>query len=106
MYYNIDDAFLRHADIQLDKSDESWRNKETEVTYMILNIISKRINIEVSPDMRYAELQIDSLVFMTIVLDLEKEFEIAIHNDELEKFKTVQDTIAYVKKILHSRVSV
>ncbi len=101
-----DRSFLKHVDLPFDHNDEASHAKDIEITYIILNILSKRIHTEVSPEMKYAELQIDSLVFMTIILDIEKEFEISIHNDDLEKFKTVQDTINYVNRIVHARANV
>lgn len=97
-----EDVFPGHSDMQLDRSNEFGRSKDKEsaLTYVILNLISERINTEVTADMKYSELQIDSLIFMEMILDLEKEFGIVIHNDALEKFKTVQDTITYAAKFL------
>jgi acyl carrier protein len=44
------------------------------------------------------DLGADSLDVVELVMALEEEFDIEISDDELEKIRTVQDTIDYIKQ--------
>jgi acyl carrier protein len=43
------------------------------------------------------DLMLDSLTTLELVLDLEGEFDIQIHNKELEKLKTFGDVVAIIE---------
>jgi acyl carrier protein len=43
------------------------------------------------------DLMLDSLTTLELVLDLEGEFDIQIHNQELEKLKTFGDVVAVIE---------
>ncbi|MFI5162121.1 MAG: acyl carrier protein [Sphingobacteriales bacterium] len=44
----------------------------------------------------YGDLDVDSLDFCELIVDIEKEFDIVIPDDVYEKFKTVGSLINYV----------
>jgi len=43
------------------------------------------------------ELNINSAYFVDIVLDIEDEFDIAVNNDDMERFETVHDVVALIQ---------
>jgi len=53
-------------------------------------------NIQPSSDLR-KELNLDSLQSITMVMDLEKEFDIQVADEEIPKLITVQDIVDLIK---------
>lgn len=46
------------------------------------------------------DLAFDSLDYVDLAVKLEKEFDIKIEDDVIDKWKTVQDVVDYVDKLL------
>jgi len=46
------------------------------------------------------DLSADSLDIIEIVMALEKEFGVGIPDEDVEKIKTIQDSVYYIEKIL------
>ena len=65
-------------------------------------IIAKILNVdpsEVTEETTFAEdLGADSLDTVELIMELEKEFDITIPDDQAEKIATVGDAIAYVEE--------
>jgi acyl carrier protein len=53
----------------------------------------------------YDDLDVDSLDFCELIVDIETEFNIAIPDDKYEKFKTVGLLVNYVTKESSSRTA-
>lgn len=71
-------------------------------TPKIIDIISSTINIDkstITPETTLEDLQIDSLDMVELALAFEAELETEISDEDVGKFKTIQDIITYVKKI-------
>ncbi len=43
------------------------------------------------------ELNINSAYFVDIVLDIEDEFDIAVNNEDMERFETVNDVVTLIQ---------
>ena len=66
----------------------------------IAKIVSERTGCDIStikPESKFSELGIDSLDTVELIMELEKEFNITIPDDQAEKIATVGDAIAYVE---------
>jgi len=50
-----------------------------------------------TPDMPLADLQVESLTLLEIVLDLQDALEITIEDEELREFKTVGDVLQFLE---------
>lgn len=73
-------------------------NKE-EITEKLTALIAKSLNVpaeEVKPDSTLLDLGADSLDNAQTIMDIEKEFDIAIPDTDMEKFTTVQTIVDYI----------
>ena len=52
----------------------------------------------------YNDLNVDSLDFCELIVDVEKEFNIQIPDDVFDKLKTVGSLVNYVAKATHSEL--
>lgn len=52
----------------------------------------------------YDDLDVDSLDFCELIVDIEKEFDIQIPDDTYEKLKTVGLLVNYVARAIHSEL--
>lgn len=52
----------------------------------------------IAPDASLAELAMDSLEFVDLVLELEEEFGIEVPDDDFRKLRTIQDIADYAKR--------
>lgn len=48
------------------------------------------------------ELNINSAYFVDIVLDIEDEFDIAVSNEDMERFETVKDVVTLIQSKIGS----
>jgi len=72
-----------------------------DIEKRVKEIIAEQLGLsveEVANESSYVDdLGADSLDVVELVMALEEEFDIEISDDELEKIRTVQDTIDYIK---------
>jgi acyl carrier protein len=73
-----------------------------DIEKRVKEIIAEQLGLsleEVANESSYVDdLGADSLDVVELVMALEEEFDIEISDDELEKIRTVQDTIDYIKQ--------
>ena len=76
-----------------------------EITEKVKKIIYDDLGVdeEVKPENSISSLGIDSLDAVEFSMDLEKEFNINIGDDEFEKMETIQDIINLVDKKLQGK---
>lgn len=75
-------------------------NKE-KITKKLKAIIAKSLNVpeeEVTPDSTLLSLGADSLDNAQAIMDIEKGFDMAIPDTDMEKFDTVQTIVDYIEK--------
>jgi len=58
-------------------------------------------NIHLESDLA-RELNINSAYFVDIVLDIEDEFDIAVANEDMERFETVKDVVTLIQSKIGS----
>ena len=69
----------------------------------VIAIIAEQLGIsetEIKEETIFADLGADSLDLFQIISALEEEFDIEFENDDVEKIKTVEDAIGYVKAVV------
>lgn len=73
----------------------------SEISTKVKAIIIDKLGVdenEVTPEASFTnDLGADSLDTVELIMELEKEFNIAIPDDQAEKIKTVGDAIAYIE---------
>ncbi|MFV0314743.1 MAG: acyl carrier protein [Anaerotignum sp.] len=72
---------------------------------VIMKVIAEQLHVEVealSPDMVFADLGADSLDLFQITSALEEVFNMEFENGDVEKMKTVADTVGYIKNVLEN----
>ena len=73
-----------------------------DITLKIHQFIKDKLDVDESAITNsasfYDDLDVDSLDFCELIVDIEKEFEISIPDDMYEKFKTVGALVNYVAK--------
>jgi len=73
---------------------------DTEVRNIVAEIAEKNPD-EVKPDSRFVEdLGMDSMMALEILAAIEKKYKVAIPEEKLAEFKTLNDTIIVVKESL------
>ena len=74
----------------------------SQINEKVVEIIVEKLNCEaseVTPEANFSsDLGADSLETVELMMDLEKEFNITIPEEESEKLSTVGDTIAYIEE--------
>ena len=74
----------------------------SDVTSRVKTIIVDKLGVEeseVTPEATFTnDLGADSLDTVELIMELEKEFDITIPDDDAEKITTVGDAIAYVEE--------
>lgn len=68
----------------------------------IMEIETKRKYDNVTEDMTFEELQLDSLDLVEIIMAIEEEFDIEISDEDGENIKCVADAVAYVESKINS----
>lgn len=78
----------------------------TEIEQKVIAIIADKLGVQesaVTPEASFAaDLNADSLDTVELIMEFEKEFDIAIPDDETTKISTVGDAIAYVEKAVNA----
>ncbi len=77
----------------------------------ILNVVLKVLkenlmkDAEITADTKLDELNISSILFVKVIVVLESEFDIEFEDDYLIStyFKTVEDIVAYVERLLENQ---
>lgn len=69
---------------------------EAPTTQRILKVIQTEIG-EVSPASAFADLEVDSLEFLSLCQTLEKEFSVKLGDQELASCSTVEELIELVQ---------
>ena len=68
------------------------------------DIIAEVMNVpkeDITPDTKFVDdLGADSLDIFQIIMGIEEEFDIEIHNDDAEKIVTVKDAVDQIKHVL------
>ena len=70
-----------------------------ETVLGILSRFAREEKVKMEDDLR-DDLQFDSLDCVEAIMDLEKEFDITVPDEEAEKCRTVQDVVELVKSKL------
>lgn len=69
------------------------------ITQIINKIVTKTPNVEITPETHLIkDLGIDSLEQVEIVLEIEKEFDIKISDDQASTIQTIADIVKFVDK--------
>ena len=78
------------------------RRKMTEIATKVVSIITDKLGVEESqvvPEASFTnDLGADSLDTVELIMELEKEFDLSIPDEEAEKIVTVGDAIAFIEK--------
>ena len=73
----------------------------SEITNKVIAIIVDKLGVdkeEVTPEKSFTnDLGADSLDTVELIMELEKEFDVQIPDDQAEKIATVGDAIAYIE---------
>ena len=72
----------------------------SDITERVQRIIEEKLGVdasEVKPEAFTNDLGADSLDTVELIMELEKEFNITIPDDQAEKIVTVGDAISYVE---------
>ena len=73
----------------------------SEIATRVTNIITDKLGVEVSqvtPEASFTnDLGADSLDTVELIMELEKEFDLSIPDEEAEKIVTVGDAIAFIE---------
>ena len=73
----------------------------SEITNKVIAIIVDKLGVdesEVTPQASFTnDLGADSLDSVELIMELEKEFDVQIPDDQAEKIATVGDAIAYIE---------
>ena len=73
----------------------------SEITNKVIAIIVNKLGVdekEVTPEASFTnDLGADSLDTVELIMELEKEFDVQIPDDQAEKIATVGDAIAYIE---------
>ena len=73
----------------------------SEITNKVIAIIVDKLGVdkeEVTPETSFtSDLGADSLDTVELIMELEKEFDVQIPDDQAEKIATVGDAIAYIE---------
>ena len=73
----------------------------SEITNRVIAIIVDKLGVdesEVTPQASFTnDLGADSLDTVELIMELEKEFDVQIPDDQAEKIATVGDAIAYIE---------
>ena len=73
----------------------------SEISSKVTEIIVDKLGVkesEVTPEASFTEqLGADSLDTVELIMELEKEFDIQIPDEDAEKIKTVGDAVAYIE---------
>ena len=76
--------------------------KMNDITLKVHQFIKDKLDVDESAITNsasfYDDLEVDSLDFCELIVDIEKEFAISIPDDMYEKFKTVGALVNYVAK--------
>ena len=75
-----------------------------QITADVLSVITDHVSVELHPDSKYTDLQIDSLELVHVMMKLEEHFHVLIPNEESAKFKTIAETVSYIQKALKTKV--
>ncbi len=82
---------------RLTKIEKKMSEISTKVKAIIIDKLGVDEN-EVTPEASFTnDLGADSLDTVELIMELEKEFNIAIPDDQAEKINTVGDAIAYIE---------
>jgi acyl carrier protein len=73
----------------------------SEIAKKVIAIVVDKLGVEesqVTPEANFtSDLGADSLDTVELIMELEKEFNLSIPDDEAEKIATVGDAIAYIE---------
>ncbi len=73
----------------------------SDIESTVKEIVAEQLDTEIDNVARETnfteDLQADSLAIVELVLALEEKFDVKIPDDEVDKIKTVGDTIDYIK---------
>ena len=84
-------------------SDFNFKNrrKMSEIATKVISIITDKLGVEanqVVPEASFTnDLGADSLDTVELIMELEKEFDLTIPDEEAEKIVTVGDAIAFIE---------
>jgi acyl carrier protein len=74
----------------------------SEIATKVTSIITDKLGVEesqVTPEASFTnDLGADSLDTVELIMELEKEFDLSIPDEEAEKIVTVGDAIAFIEK--------
>ena len=74
----------------------------SEITTKVIAIVVDKLGVDesqVTPEANFtSDLGADSLDTVELIMELEKEFNISIPDDQAEKIATVGDAIAYIEE--------
>jgi acyl carrier protein len=75
-----------------------------DIDARVRHIVARKLHrnvADIRPDADFvADLDADSLEIVELVVDMEREFDIRIPDDEAEKIRTVSDAVSFVRSRL------
>lgn len=66
----------------------------------LYNEISGREDIKLDPQMKLKDLELSSLGLVQLICAIEDEFDIEISNADLKNFKSVNNVVEYLEKVI------
>jgi acyl carrier protein len=73
-----------------------------ELEEKVINLIIEQLNVtreQCVPDASFiSDLGADSLDLMELIMEMEEQFGVAISDEELQKIRTIQNVIDFVRK--------
>jgi acyl carrier protein len=72
----------------------STDDKIKHIVADILNVDFERI----SDETQFKAISVDSLDFVSVVMEIEDQFDIEIPDEHIDRFKTIKDFIDYVRE--------
>lgn len=65
----------------------------------VLNIVSIDLGRQVTTEDSFKDLHVDSLTLIEIIVDCEKNFDVAINDKRIKKLKTIGDLVKLVREL-------
>ena len=69
----------------------------------IYNTVAGREDITLTPKMKLEEMELTSLGLIHLICQIEDTYDIEISNRDMSRFKTVQDVLKYLDRVLERK---
>ena len=69
----------------------------------IYNTVAGRDDLILTPKMKITEMELSSLGLIHLICQIEDTYDIEISNRDMNRFKTVQDVLKYLDRVLERK---